>query len=192
VDNLALRVLSWWWCILSADTRSALQCSVTRVNDSSHDVEWLGLDSSHAEKNGDSTRVTFFTEWLESSQSKWLETRVRVILTKSLSSSWTNPVGLPTKKWAFFHSVIIKIDANLLFCLSSRSMLYFRHQVSRTSTEGAPETLLSLSGQQGTTHYMTPYHGSIQYLHNVITAVDLKLWFWVLFFRFKANPKTIF
>jgi len=27
---------------------------------------WLGLDSSHVEKNGDSTRVTFFIEWLDS------------------------------------------------------------------------------------------------------------------------------
>ena len=47
--------------------------SVTRVNDStqldsSYDFWWLGLDSSHVEKNGDSTRVTFFTEWLDSSQ----------------------------------------------------------------------------------------------------------------------------
>jgi len=59
--------------------------SVTRVNDStqldsSYDFWWLGLDSSHVEKNGDSTRVTFFTEWLDSCHSQWLATRVRAIL----------------------------------------------------------------------------------------------------------------
>jgi len=31
--------------------------SVTRVNDSCHDFGWIVLDSSHAEKNGDSTRL---------------------------------------------------------------------------------------------------------------------------------------
>ena len=49
--------------------------SVTRVKDStwldsSHDFWWLGLDSSHVEKKGGSTRVTFFTEWLDSSHSQ--------------------------------------------------------------------------------------------------------------------------
>jgi len=82
--------------------------SVTRVNDSTlleSRYWWLGLNSSDVEKNGDSTRVTFFTEWLDSSHSHWLEsqslTRVRVIFTKSLSSWWTNPVRLRTKKWGF-------------------------------------------------------------------------------------------
>ena len=42
--------------------------SVTPVNDSSHDFLWLGLDTHHVEKNGDSTRVTFFTEWFDSTR----------------------------------------------------------------------------------------------------------------------------
>jgi len=62
--------------------------SVTRL-DSSHDFWWLGLDLSHVEKNSDSTRVTFFTEWLDS-------TRVRVIFTKPLSYWSTNSLLLHT------------------------------------------------------------------------------------------------
>ena len=84
----------------------------------------------------DSSRVTFFTEWLGSSHSQSLETRVRVIFTKSLSSWWTKPLRLHTKKWAFFASVMIKIGGNVLFCLSSRGMLHFKDQVSSTCIEG--------------------------------------------------------
>jgi len=87
--------------------------------DSSHDFWGLGLDLSHVEKNGDSTRVTFFTEWLDSNNSQWLESRVRVIFTKLLSSWWTNPVRLHTKKWSLFASVMIKIGGNFTFCLPS-------------------------------------------------------------------------
>ena len=66
--------------------------SVTRVNVSTR-VTICG-DSG-------STRVTLFTEWLNSSQSQCLETRVKVIFTKSLSSWWTNPVHLHTKNSDF-------------------------------------------------------------------------------------------
>jgi len=52
--------------------------------------------------DSDSTRVTFSNELLDSSRNQMLETRVRVIFTKYLSLSWTNPVGLHTKKWVFF------------------------------------------------------------------------------------------
>jgi len=83
-----------------------------------------------------STRVMFFTEWLDSSHIQWLESRARVILTKCLSSWWTNPVRLHTKKWAVFASMMIKIGGNFLFCLSSRTMLHFMDQVSPTWIEG--------------------------------------------------------
>ena len=92
--------------------------------DSSHDFWWLGFDLSHVERNGDSARVTFFTEWLDSSHSQWLETRVRVIFTKCLSSWWTYPVRLHGKKWGFFASVMIKIGGNFLFWLSSCDVLH--------------------------------------------------------------------
>jgi len=65
--------------------------SVTRFNDSTR----LTIFS-----DSDSTRVTFFTEWLDSSHSHWLETRVRVIF-KALSPWWTNPVRLHAKKEHF-------------------------------------------------------------------------------------------
>ena len=53
-------------------------------------------------------------------------TRVRVIFTKSLSCWQTNPLHVHLKKWTFFASVMIKIGANFLFCLSSHSMLHLR------------------------------------------------------------------
>ena len=61
--------------------------SMTRV-DSRHDLWWLALESSDGEKNGDLNQLEsrFFTEWLESSHSQWLETRVRVIS----HSQWLN------------------------------------------------------------------------------------------------------
>jgi len=70
--------------------------------------------------------------WLDSESQSM--TRVRVILTKSLSPWWTNPVGLYTKKWAFSASMMIKIGVNFLFCLSSRATLHFKDQVSPTCT----------------------------------------------------------
>ena len=108
--------------------------SMTRV-DSSHDFWWFGLNSSHVEKNGDSTRVTFFTEWLDSSHNQWPETLFRVIFTKSLSLGCTNWIRLHTKKWAFFASVMIKIGANFPSWLSSRAMLHCKDQVSPTCAE---------------------------------------------------------
>jgi len=93
------------------------------------------LDSSHVEKDGDSTRVTFFTEWLHSSHNQWLEIRVRVIFAKSQRLWSTNPVWLHTKKWSFFGPVMIKRGANFLFWLSSRVILYPNGQVFITCTE---------------------------------------------------------
>jgi len=47
---------------------------------------WLGLESRWEKWWPDSIRVAFFKEWLDSRDSQSLETRVRVIFTKSLSS----------------------------------------------------------------------------------------------------------
>ena len=123
--------------------------SMTRL-DSSYDFCWLGLDSSHVKKNGDLTR-------LESCFSQNDSTRVRVIFTKFLSSWWTNPVRSHTKKWAFFASVMIKIDRNFLFCLSSRAMLHFKDQVSPTSIEG--DLRLALTEGWAGHNILTPYRG---------------------------------
>jgi len=41
----------------------------------------------------------------------------------------TNPLHVHVKKLEFFASVVIKIGANFLFCLYSRSMLHFKGQV---------------------------------------------------------------
>ena len=138
--NLLMDCRAWrFWTMRQSNGFSAPPSSdsVTRF-DSSHDLWWLGLDSSHVDKNGDSTgvRVTFCTEWLDSCHSQWLETRVEVIFTKSLSSCWTNPVRLHTEKWAVVASVMIKIDGNFLSCLSSRAMPHFKDQVSPTCIEG--------------------------------------------------------
>jgi len=83
----------------------------------------------------DSTQVTFFTEWLDSSHNQWLETRVRVIFEKSQSLWSTNPVCLRAKKWSFSAPVMIKICANFLFWFSSRVILYPKGQVFITCTE---------------------------------------------------------
>jgi len=103
--------------------------SMTRVNDST----WVMICG-----DSDSTWSRWEKWWLDPShifhKMTRLEsqsmTRVRFIFTISLSSWWTNPVRLHTKKWAFYASVTIKIGANFLFCLSSCAMLHFKDQVS--------------------------------------------------------------
>jgi len=47
---------------------------------------------------------------------------------------------------------MIKIGANFLFCLSTRSLLHFKDQ-SPNLHRGRPETFLSLRGQQGTIYW---------------------------------------
>jgi len=134
---------------------TSISDSVTRVNDwtrldSSHDFWWLGLDSSHVEKNGDSTQVTYFTECLESSHNQWLESESFL---QNLSLWWANTVCLHTNKWAFFALVILNIGANFLFPLSSRAMLPFKVQVSPTITETDLRFCFSIMGQQGTINW---------------------------------------
>ena len=118
-------------CVYASD-------SVTRVNDSTRVTISGDLDS---------TRVIFrkMVTRLESRFSQNHSTRVTVndsrlksvsFLQNLLSSWWTNPLRLHTKKWAFFASLMIKIAANFLFCLSICAMLHFKDQVSPTCIEG--------------------------------------------------------
>ena len=111
--------------------------NVTRVNDSTR-VTIFG--------DSDSSRVTLkrMVIWLDSSHVFHRMTRVRVIFTISLSSWWTNPARLHTKKWGFFASVMIKIGGNFLSWLSSCAMLQSSVPNLR---RGRPETLLSLRSQ---------------------------------------------
>ena len=116
----------------------------------------------------DSTRVTF---------NQWLETWVRVIFTKSLSSWWTNPVRLYTNEWAFFASVMITIGATFLFWLSSRAMLPFNGQMSPACTE--VNLRLAFTEVSAGNNIFTPYRNLMEYLHSLIMALGLIPWLWV-------------
>ena len=78
------------------------------------------------------TRVTFFTDWLESQT-----------MTRDSNQSHFYKISefLMGKSTSFAHneisifSMMIKIGANFLFCLSSRSALHFKEQVFPTRTE---------------------------------------------------------
>ena len=125
--------------LMEGRTRLTTSDSVTRINDSTRLesrflVTWTRVTLRKMVTQLESCfhRMTR----LDSSHNQWLETRVRVIFTKSLSSWWTNPRRLHTKKWAIFASVMITIGGNFLFCLFSRSMLHFQDQVSPTCIEG--------------------------------------------------------
>jgi len=125
-------------------------------------------------------------------------TRVRVIFTISLSSWWTNPVRLHTKKWAFYASVMIKIGPNFLFCLSSCAMLYFKDQVSPPCAE--VNLRLFFHWGVSRTQYITTLswfyavfayrdHGSGP--HTVTLSLFQTPVKWLKFSRFKSKPKTI-
>jgi len=94
--DLCLNVLSIKWLGLRISSDR-----VTRVNDSTQ-VTIFG-DSTRVTLRNDimKTRVTFFTEWLNSSHKKWLETRVRVIFINSPNIWLKNSVCLHIKTWAF-------------------------------------------------------------------------------------------
>jgi len=109
--------------------------SVSRFNDSTwlespflwfrfnsshvHHFWWCRFDSSHVENDVNSTRITFFTKWLDSNHNQWIKTPVRIIFTKSLSFWWTNLVCLHTqKKKSIFSSAMIKVGAHFCFSLS--------------------------------------------------------------------------
>ena len=148
--------------------------------------------------DSDSTRITLRKMVTRLESQSMTRDRVRVIFAKSLSSWWTNPVGLHTKKWAFFASVMIKIGENFLFCLSSRAMLHFKDQVSPTCLEGdlrhcfhwgvsRAQYIDILSWFNVVFAYCD--HGSGP--HSVTLShfqIPVK---WCKFFRFKSKPKTI-
>jgi len=102
-DNDSTRLVI---CGDSDSTRLTLRKMVTR------------LDCSHVFHK--MTRLESQSMTRDSSQSHFAIT---------LSSWWTNPVRLHTKQWAFHASVMIKIGANFLFCLSTCAMLHFKDQV---------------------------------------------------------------
>jgi len=60
------------------------------------------LESRWKKRWLDSDRVFQRMTLLDSSRSQWLETRVIIIFTKSLSLRWVNPVRLHTKKQRIF------------------------------------------------------------------------------------------
>jgi len=144
------------------------------------------------------TLVTFFTKWLDSSHSQWLETRVRVIFTISLSSWWTNPVRLHTKKWGFYASVMVNIGANFLFCLSSCAMLHFKDQVSSTCVDvdlrlcfhcgvSRPQYMDTLSWFNVVFAYRDRGSGP----HTVTLSLFQIPVKWLKFSKFASKPKTI-
>ena len=175
--------------------------SVTRVNDATRVTICGNSNSTLVTLRKILTRlesVTFFTEWLDSSHSPWLETRVRVIFTICLSTWWTNLVRLHAKKWAFYASVMTKIGWNFLFCLSSCAMLHFKDHVSPTCVEvdlrhcchwGVSraqyiDTLLWLNAVFAN---RDPGSGP----HTVILGLFQIPAKWLKFSRFKSKPKTV-
>jgi len=123
--------------------------SVTRVNYSTRAT--IFGDSSYIEKNGEWTRVTFFTEWLDSIRVTINDLRLESesFLQNLWASDEQTQFVCTQRNEHFFSSVMFKIGANFLFWLSRHALLYFKDQLSPTYTE-ADLRLLSLRGQQGT------------------------------------------
>jgi len=128
-------------------------------------------------------------------------TRDKVIFTKSLSSWWTNPVRLHTKKWAFFAWVMIKIGGNFLFCLFTRVVLHFKDQVSPTCIRGSWDDFAFTEDEGSAGHsILTPYlwfnvvfayrdHGSGPHTEtSSLFQMPVK---WFKFFRFKSKPNNM-
>jgi len=108
------------------------------------------------------------------------------------------PSSFAQKKWAFFASVMIKIGANFLFCLSGHAILHFNEQVSPTCTEED----LTLCFHWGVSR--AQYIDTLSWFNVVFACHDhaggphtvtLSLLQipakWFKFFRFKSKPKTI-
>ena len=185
-------------------------CSLCVSDSVIESITWLDSTRVTIFGDSDSTRVTLkemvtrlvlshlFHRMTRLESQSSLETRVRVICTKSLSSWWTKPLRLHTKKWAFFASVMIKIGGNVLFCLSSRGMLHFKDQVSSTCIEGDLRLCfhwgVSRSQYTDTLSWFSVVfahrdHGSGP--HTVTLSLFQIPVKWVKFFRFKSKPKTI-
>ena len=135
----------------------------------------------------------------DSSHNQRLQTRVRVIFTKSLSLSITHPIRLHTKKWAFFALVMIKICTDFLLCLSSRAILHFEHQVSPSCT--ALDLRLCFHWRESRAQYIDSLSWFIAFAyrdrnhdsgtHTVtlsLCQIPVKRF---KLFRFETNPKII-
>jgi len=116
------KLKSHYWYV--EKTQSNSNDNVTRVNDATR-VTIFG--------DSDLTRVTL--RKMVTRIEPQSMTRVRVIFTKSLEFLMDKPTSFAHKEMSIFSSVMIKIGANFLFCLSSRSMLHFKDQGSSTCTE---------------------------------------------------------
>jgi len=84
------------------------------------------------------------------------------------------PSSFAHKKWAFFASMMIKIGANFLFCLSSFAMLQFKDQVSPPCLE--VDLRFCFHGEVSRAQYIDTLSW---HLNIVIMAVGLILWPWV-------------
>ena len=133
--------------------------SVTRVNnstrlDSSHHFWWLGLYSSQVEKNGDSNRVTFFTENLDSIPVTINDSRLESqSFLKNLWASEEQTQFVCTKRnEGFLLQWWWTLAKNFYFdCLG---VLYYILRIKCPNLyTGRPETLFSLRGHQGTIHW---------------------------------------
>ena len=151
-------VISW----LESMTRLESRYLVTRTRLKSRWEKWWF----------DSTGVTFFTEWLDSSRNS-SQSHFHKISEPVLH----NPVRLHTKKWPLFASVMIKIEANILFCMSSRAICYIL-----SPPRGRLETLLSLRGQQGTIYWHL-----IVVWHSICISWS---WQWASYCNFESFPDT--
>jgi len=147
----------------------------------------------------DTTRVTFFTQWLESQSLTRVESHS---MTRDPSQShfykifeilMDKPSLFAHKEMSIFASVMIKIDGNFLFCLSSRAMLHYKGQVSPTCIEGD----LRLCFHWGVSREQYTDTLSWWYLHILIMALVLILWPFpdtskvIQVCQFKSKPKII-
>jgi len=155
--------------------------SITRL-DSSHNFWWLGLDSSHVEKNGNSNR-------LESRFSQNDSTRLESqSMTRDSSQSYfykiyeflmDKPTSFARKKMSNF-CFSDDQDWRKLSVLPAWSCYAdFKRSSDTNLHRERPEALLSLRSEQNTIYWQTPYGGLMHYLLIVIVAVGLIQWPWV-------------
>jgi len=108
--------------------------SVTRVSDSTRVTTFGDSDSTRATLRKMVTRLDpshIFHRMIRLDSQSMTRDSSQSYFTKSLSPWQTNLLRVHLKIWAFLSSVVIKIGANFLFCLSSRSMLHFKDQASQ-------------------------------------------------------------
>ena len=89
-----------WWYTLRQCLEWAYRFLATRVT-LRNDVMMTWIESRFSTND---SRWFAMNEWLEAIRNEWLETRVRVIFTKSSNLTLTSTVSLHTKKWLFCFS----------------------------------------------------------------------------------------